>query len=158
MCKPLQWKCWIIAWNSDGAPAGKAGSTQGSSGVCNAPEWLEGVEPGSSPSQTSFKGWWWRWGGPLLEISAYVRPSKGKRLFSFIYVFAEFGLILVFCSQRLFYPAISIITALQPCNIKMSVIGFLLYKQNWDTNWFSLHNTVCKTRALCRRSRRWNSA
>ena len=24
---------------------------------CNAPEWLEGVQPGSTPSQTSFKGW-----------------------------------------------------------------------------------------------------
>ena len=44
------------------APDGKAGPTQRSSGVCNAFEWSEGVEPGSTPSQTSFKGWQWRWG------------------------------------------------------------------------------------------------
>ena len=57
---------------------------------CNAPEWLEGVEPGSTPSQPSFKGWQWRWGHLLLEISAYLRPSKGKQcclfVFSFLYL------------------------------------------------------------------------
>ena len=30
---------------------------QGSPGACSAPEWPEGVEPGSTPSQTSFKDW-----------------------------------------------------------------------------------------------------
>jgi len=29
-------------------------------GACNAAEWLGVVEPGSTPSQTSFQGWQWR--------------------------------------------------------------------------------------------------
>ena len=49
---------------------------QGSSGACNAPEWLKQVEPGSTPFQISFKGWHWRQRHLLLEISIYQRPSK----------------------------------------------------------------------------------
>lgn len=72
-----------MAWSSDWAPGRKA---QGSPGVCNVAEWPEGVEPGSTPSHTSFKGWQWSWGYLLLEIPTYLRPCKGKRCFtSFLY-------------------------------------------------------------------------
>jgi len=50
-CLKQWWSTW---W--------KAGPAHGSSGVCNVPEWSEGVKPGSTPSQTSLKGWQWRWG------------------------------------------------------------------------------------------------
>ena len=46
--------------------------------------------------------------GVLLEIPAYLRPSEGKCLVSFVSAAAAFGLVLVFCSQRLCYPAIII--------------------------------------------------
>ena len=77
----LQWKSWVTAWPSDWAPGGKAGPAQGSSGACNEPKWLEGVESVSTPSQTPFKGWqwssegisWWRslltWGLPKVSSS-----------------------------------------------------------------------------------------
>jgi len=76
----------------------KAGPTQGSSGVCNQPEWLEGVQPGSTPSQTSFKvGSGGR--GILLEIPVCLRYSKGKQIFFFSFVSvsmaAVFGLIII---------------------------------------------------------------
>jgi len=48
-------KQWLSTW-------WKAGPTQGSSAACNAPQWPDGVEPGSTPSQTSCKGWQWRHG------------------------------------------------------------------------------------------------
>jgi len=74
-----------MTWNSDWAPSGKAGTTQGRLDACNAPKWLEGVKPLFIPSQTSF-----RVGGGcksiLLEIPAYLRSSKGKQLLSFIFV------------------------------------------------------------------------
>ena len=43
-----------------------------------------------------------------LEILVYLRPSKGKQLFSFISssMAALFGLVLVCCCQRLCYSAI----------------------------------------------------
>ena len=46
-----------MAWVCDWAPDGKTGPSQRSSGACNVLEWLGGVEPESTPSQTSFKGW-----------------------------------------------------------------------------------------------------
>ena len=46
---------WLSTWRE-----GRA--NQGSSGACNASEWLEGVESGSTPSQSLFKGWQWRQG------------------------------------------------------------------------------------------------
>ena len=58
-------------------------------------EWPEGVETGSTPSQTSFKGWQRRWGyfcgGPCV-----LRPSEGKQFLSLISVPAAvvFGQIL----------------------------------------------------------------
>jgi len=60
----------------------------------------KGVEAGSTPSQTSFKGWQWMLGHLLLDIPAFLRPSKGKQLFSFISVSvtAAFGLVLICCS------------------------------------------------------------
>jgi len=51
---------------------------------CNA-RVMEGVEPGSTLSQTSFKDWQWR-GGVLLEISVYLRPSEGKKMLAFVFV------------------------------------------------------------------------
>ena len=45
----------ITAWNSDWAPGGKAGTTHGSSGACNAAEQPEGLDSGSTHSQTSSK-------------------------------------------------------------------------------------------------------
>jgi len=72
------WKCYVMAWTSDWAPGRKAGLTQGNSGAWNAAEWLEGVEGGSTSSQTSIKGWQWRWGYLLLEVHAYLRPFEGK--------------------------------------------------------------------------------
>ena len=96
-------KQWLSTW-------WKAGPTQEISGASNAPFWLEGVEAGSIPSQTSFKGWQWRWGYLLLEILAYLRSCKGKQLISFIFasVAAAFALILICCSHRFCYPAIII--------------------------------------------------
>ena len=41
-----------------------------------------------------------------LGIPAYLRPSGGKQLYSFISVAADFGLVLICCSQRLCHPAI----------------------------------------------------
>ena len=73
-----------MAQISDWAPGRKAGPTQGTSGVCNVPEWLEGLEPGCTPSQTSFKGWQWnRRFFFLLEIPVCVRPSEGKQILYF---------------------------------------------------------------------------
>ena len=51
----------------------------GSTGACSAAEWPEGVEPGSTPFLISCKCWQWRWGHLLLEVPAYLRPSKGKQ-------------------------------------------------------------------------------
>jgi len=51
-----------MAWSSDWAPGGKAGPTRNSSAACNAPEWPQEVDPGSTPSQTSFRGGQWRGG------------------------------------------------------------------------------------------------
>ena len=48
-------KQWLSTW-------WKAGPTQRSSGVSNAPEWWDGVELGATLYQISFKGWQWRWG------------------------------------------------------------------------------------------------
>lgn len=44
------------------------------------------MEPGSTASQTSFKGLQWRWGGTLIEIPVYLRLFNGKELVSFISV------------------------------------------------------------------------
>lgn len=48
-------KQWLGTW-------WKAGPTQRNSGANNEPEWLEGVEPGSTSSHTSRKCWQCRWG------------------------------------------------------------------------------------------------
>ena len=60
----------VTAWSSDWAPGGKELRCQ----QCTAPEWLEGMEPGSTPFQTSFKVWQGRQGYPL-EIPTYLRAS-----------------------------------------------------------------------------------
>ena len=75
------------------------------------------MEPGSTPSQTSFKGWEGVSKGVLLGNSAYLRSSKGKQLLSlFVFFFfffffvspaAAFGLILTCCSLGISYPAIT---------------------------------------------------
>jgi len=46
-----------MASKSDRAPGEKAVPTKGSSGASSVPECLEEVEPGSTPSHTSFKDW-----------------------------------------------------------------------------------------------------
>lgn len=61
---------------------------------------------------TSFKGWQWRQGHLLLEISAYLRPSEGKQLFSFISAATTLELILICCSQELCHPAIIIVLSI----------------------------------------------
>jgi len=73
-----------MAWISGWAPGGKAGPTQGSSAASNAPdrkEWSQDpplprphVRVGSEDE------------GILLEISAYLRLSKGKKNFFFVSV------------------------------------------------------------------------
>jgi len=97
-------KQWLSTWWEGRANPGELRCMQ-----CT-PEWLKGMEPGSIPSQTSAKGWQWRWGHLLLEFPAYLRPSKGKLLFPFISasVAAAFGLVLICCSQRFCHPAIII--------------------------------------------------
>ena len=51
--------------------------------------------------------------GILLEMPAYLRPSKGKQGFSFLSVSmaAAFGLVLTCCSLAICYPAIIAIIA-----------------------------------------------
>lgn len=49
------------------------GGIQGSSGSCNALEWLEGIDPVFTPSEIPFKGWQWRSEFFCQEISAYPR-------------------------------------------------------------------------------------
>jgi len=61
---------------------------------------MEEVEPGSTPPQTSFKGWQWRQGSHLLEVSVCVRPSEGEQLLSSVSVpiAVAFEHILACCS------------------------------------------------------------
>lgn len=53
-------------------------------GTCNGSEWWEQVEPGSIPSQTSFKGWQWR------SLWTF-RPSESKQII--ILYFSVFSVI-----------------------------------------------------------------
>ena len=78
----------VTAWSTDWAPGGKAGPTKGSSGACNAkqcntPEWPEGV---NLPLPRLYLRVGSGCKGILLEISAYLRVSKGKQILSFISV------------------------------------------------------------------------
>ena len=45
----------------------------------------------------------------LLEIPVYLRPSKGKWLFSFV---TAFGLILICCSQRLCHSGVIVVLSI----------------------------------------------
>jgi len=82
-------KQWLSTWWE--------GTSHRSSDAFNAPEWLERVDPGSTPSQTSFKGCQPQWG--YVEISAYLRLFKGKQFFfPFISVATAFGLVFICCS------------------------------------------------------------
>uniref|UniRef100_A0A8C9ENG3 Protein YIPF n=1 Tax=Pavo cristatus TaxID=9049 RepID=A0A8C9ENG3_PAVCR len=67
---------------------------------------MEGMEPGSSPHLRVGSGG----EGISLEISAYLRPSKGKQLFSFtsVSVAAAFGFVLIYYCRRLWHPAVII--------------------------------------------------
>jgi len=95
-------KHWLRTWWEGRANPGELRCVQ-----C---PWVSGrVESGSTPSQTSFKGWQWRWGYFLLDISAYLRPSKGKQLLSFI---SASRLVLVYCSQKLCHPAIIMVLSI----------------------------------------------
>lgn len=46
-----------------------------------------------------------------MEIPVYLRPSEGKKLFSFVFVLmaALFRLVLICCSHRLCCPAVIIL-------------------------------------------------
>jgi len=88
-----QW--WSTWWEGRANPMGAQ---------VHAMYWvMEGLQPGSTPSQPSFnvRGPYWRslcaWG--LLKVS---------KLSSFVYasIPASFGLVLICCSYRLFCPAV----------------------------------------------------
>ena len=90
--------------------------TQGSSGASNAAEWPEGVEPGATPSQTSFKfgsGGLWRslpiWGLPKASsfFPSFLHPQElHLSLFSFAAIYSCAALLL------LYFPSYYRITAL----------------------------------------------
>ena len=116
--KPLIWVFYkqfcsrnaITAWTGDWAPGEKAGPTQGSSAACNVPEWLEGVEPGSTPSQTSFKGWQGRqvhFAGDSCVYVTFLKVSSFLPLFLGSWVVA-FGQVL---TCRSLGPCCSAVTA-----------------------------------------------
>ena len=69
-------------------------------------DWKEWSQDPPLPRPHSMAGSGGR--GILLEIPAYLGPSKGKQLFSFVSVSmaAAFGLILTCCSLGLCHPAI----------------------------------------------------
>ena len=62
----------------------------------------KGVEPGSTPSQTSFKGWQWRQGNPA-GGSCLPDPSKGKQFF--FLCFCIYG-CCVWAWSRLLQPSV----------------------------------------------------
>jgi len=122
----------VVVWSSDWAPGGRAGPTKESSGASNSPEWPEGVKPGSTPSQTSFKGWqwrarvsWWRslptWG--LLRVSRFF--------FSFVSMSlaAAFGFILPCGSLGLCYPTIIAVLSVASWHYRSMM---LFWEWSWD--------------------------
>jgi len=83
---------------------------------------MEGLEPGSTPSSSHVRAGSGDERG-LLEIPAYLWPSKSKQIFfSFVSVFmaAVFGLLLPCCRLGHCYPAIigvlSIVLLCYGCN------------------------------------------
>jgi len=82
---------------------------------------MEGLQPGSTPSQPSFKGCNGV-KGILLVILAYLRPSEGKQLLSFISVpvVVAFEQILTCCSLRLC------------CSVVIAVLSIASYRVFWE--------------------------
>ena len=68
----------------------------------------ERLEPGPTPSQTSFKGWQWRWGYLVWRSLPTCDLLRVSSFFSFVSacMAAAFGLILVCCSLGLCHPDI----------------------------------------------------
>ena len=120
-----------MAWSSDWAPGGKAGPTQGGSGACNAAEWLEGLEPGSSPYLRVGSGG----EGFLLEILAYLRPSKGMCISSFVSasMAAAFGLILICSSLWLCHSSIIAMFSITLWHHETHIPSFMLYVQSHES-------------------------
>ena len=118
----------VTAWKSDWIPPRRAGLTQRSSGVCNASEWLERVEPGSTSYQISFKSWQWK-----LKTPVYLRPSEGRWLLSFSFLFFFFFLLLT---------AVVFVWILTHCNLRshcpavIVVLSLLLQRKSPELLWF----------------------
>ena len=104
-------ECWVRAWSSDGAAGGKAGPTQGSSGVSNASEWLEGLEPGSTPSSPHLRA-----GsggiGFLLEILMDLYSSEGKQPFFLSTIAVAFEQAFTCCSLGLCCSAVTVVLSM----------------------------------------------
>ena len=67
-------------------------------------KWWGQVQPSPSPHLSAISGD----ESILLEIPAYLRPSKGKQLFSFVSAssIAALGFTFTCCSLGLCYPAV----------------------------------------------------
>ena len=96
----------VTARISDWAPGQKAEPNQGSSGACSEPDWKGWSQDPSLSRPCCRVGSGGK--GILLEITAYLWPSKGKQLFSFVSVSmaVAFGLVCICYSQRLCHSAI----------------------------------------------------
>ena len=123
-----------MAWTGDWAPGGKAGPTQGTSGACSLPEWQEGVEPGATPSQTSFK-----------------IPHERKILFFVsMSMAATFGHILICCSLGFFYSAIITVLSITlqsydgPSGFLVDcMLCYLWNIKNWCRLWTAMYPSYC---------------
>jgi len=97
-------KQWLSTWWEGRANPGELRCIQ-----CNAMQLSdEGVEPGSTPSQTSFKGWHGGGEEVLLEIPSCLRSSKGKQFFFLCFCVCSCctGLVLICYSLGLCCSAV----------------------------------------------------
>jgi len=127
-------KQWLSTW-------WKAGPTQGSSGACNVSQWPERVEPGSTPSQTSFKGWQWRQGVVTGESCLSEAFLKVSSFFISVPTAAVHEQILPHCSMGSCCSAVivlSITLQLQRCYFKyinlsfpQTNYGFIVFYCSW---------------------------
>jgi len=121
-----------MAWASDLAPGGKAGPTQGCSGAYNVPGWLKGVEPGSTSSPWSFKGWQWRWEHFVGDPCLLWRFSESKQFF----------LPLFLCPQLLCLGLFSFAVA-KDCVIQLLLLYFLSHALQHYTTHPSSSSAFC---------------
>jgi len=75
--------------------------------------------------------------GILWEIYAYLRPSKGKQLSSFIFVCAAFWFVHFCCSQRLCHPTVILVLSTPLQHYSSIVI--------WKLNFSHLHQALYTT-------------